>query len=66
MREKEGEAPNRTVLNTGLWLAVQNSCHVKMNVSILIKANEPQNSASSFFSFISLFIQICIVILQCL
>lgn len=66
MGEKEGKAPNRTVLNTGLWLAVQNSCHVKMNVSILIKANEHQNTASSFFPFTSLFIQICTVILQCL
>ncbi|KAF2977618.1 hypothetical protein EK904_010723, partial [Melospiza melodia maxima] len=36
MGEKEGEASNRTVLNIGLWLAVQNSCHVKMNVPIAL------------------------------
>lgn len=66
IREKEGEASIRRVLNIGLELAVQNRCQVKMNVSVLIKAKEPQNSASSVFSFSSLFIQMCTVILQCL
>lgn len=64
IREKEGEASIRRVLNIGLELAVQNRCQVKTNVSVLIKAKEPQNSASSVFSFSSLFIQMCTVILQ--